>query len=120
MTITYQNGRAVQAVLLTRTGEKIRVAIEGADDATEFCNINGTWVSDDCEPARIEFAWEVRAPEPSVSEADCCCPPELAARLLHLLFVDSNDEDDAAPVSPETADAAGAPKNAIALRVSTH
>jgi hypothetical protein len=120
MTITYQNGRAVQAVLLTRTGEKIRVAIEGEDDATEFCNINGTWVSDDCEPARIEFAWETTAPEPALSEADCCCSPELAARLLHLLFVDSNDEEDVALVSPETAEAAGALKSAIALGVSRH
>ena len=92
MKITYRNGETVEAVLLAREGDSLKVAIEGADDSVVFSNINGTWVSDDCEPARIEFAWDRRAGTTPVSEEDCICPPELASRLIHLLYTDS-DED---------------------------
>lgn len=120
MTITYLDGGAVQAVLLTRAGDTIRVAIEGADDATEFRKINGIWVSDDCEPARIDFAWQQMSPEPAISEVDCCCSQDLADRLIGLLFTGSKDEEDAAPASPETVDAPDALKNPIRLRTSAN
>ena len=120
MTITYLDGRTVPAVLLTRTGDAIRVAIEGADDATEFRRMNGVWVSDDCEPARIEFAWERIAPEAPISEADCCCSQELADRLIHLLFSDSQDEDDEVPASPSAADATATSKIPVRSRAATN
>ena len=90
MTINYSDGRAVEAVLLTRTESTLLVAAQGADDVMEISNINGTWVSADCEPVAIEFAWQQRDPKPRISEADCQCSPELAARLIRLLFTDSN------------------------------
>ena len=99
MTITFLNGRAVEAVLLSRSDDTIRLAIEGEDDVTEFRNVSGTWVSEDCEPARIEFAWQQKDHKPTISEADCCCSRELAARLIHLLLSDSSEEGDVA-VSP--------------------
>lgn len=113
MTITYLDGRAVEAVLLSRTDDTIRVAVVGAEDVTQFSNINGTWVSEDCEPARIEFAWHQKGHKPTISEADCCCSHELAARLVHLLFTDSKDEEDAVPPSVQAAEASGALKNTI-------
>ena len=113
MTITYLDGRAVEAVLLSRTGDTIRVAIEGADDATEFSIRNGTWVSEDCEPARIEFAWQRKSHKATVSGADCSCSPELAARLIHLLFTDSKDDDDVAPPLPQADNASAALENTI-------
>ena len=89
MTIKYSDGRAVQAVLLSRTEMTIRVAMEGFDDVMEFSNIKGTWVSADCEPVGIEFAWQRHDHKPTISEADCCCSRELAARLMRSLFTDS-------------------------------
>ena len=105
MTITYLDGRAVEAVLLSRSDDTIRVAIEGAEDVTKFCNISGTWVSEDCEPARIEFAWQRRGHKPTISEADCCCSRDLAARLIHLLFTDSTAEEDEAVSATGAAEA---------------
>ena len=90
MIINYSDGRAVEAVLLTRTEDTLVVAAQGADDVMEISNINETWVSADCEPVAIEFAWQRIDRRPKISEADCQCSPELAARLIRLLFIDSN------------------------------
>jgi len=92
MTITYSDGRAVEAVLLSRTAKTLTVAMEGADDVMQFSDIKGVWVSEDCEPVLIKFAWEQSAPKAPVTEADCCCSHELAAKLIHMLFSGS-DED---------------------------
>jgi hypothetical protein len=83
MTITYSDGIAVEAVLLSRTESKMRLAVQGADDVIEVSNINGTWVAADCEPVSIQ---------PTISEAECCCSRELAAKLIHSLFAGSNEE----------------------------
>jgi len=120
MTIAYLDGRVVQAVLLTRTGDVIRVAIEGADDATEFRKIHEIWVSDDCEPARIEFAWQQMAQEQPITEADCCCSQKLAKRLVDLLLTESQDEDDEVPVSPELADAPKGFKHRVRVKTAAN
>src|ERR1035438_9006225 len=92
MTINYSDGRAVEAVLVTRTESTLLVAARGADDVMEISNINGTWVTADCESVAIEFAWQRLDRKPKISEADCHCSPELAARLIRLLFTDSSAE----------------------------
>ena len=58
----------------------------------ELSNINGTWVSADGEPVLIEFAWQRHDRKLTISEADCRCFHELAARLIHLLFTDSSED----------------------------
>ena len=92
MFLTYANGSKVEGILLARTESKIRVAISGAEDPMELTNIRGTWVTDDCEPVRVEFAWEGKTNEEVLSEADCVCSHDLAARLLHLLWSGSDEE----------------------------
>jgi hypothetical protein len=92
MTIIYSDGRAVEAVLLTRTERTLLVALQGADDAMEISVINGTWITADCEPVAIEFAWQQLDRKPEISEADCHCSHELAARLIGLLFTDSSED----------------------------
>jgi hypothetical protein len=92
MTIRYADGRTLEAVLLSRTDNTLRVAAKNTDDVQVFCDINGTWVSEDCEPVRIDFEWQRHSREEAVAEADCICPQELASRLLYLLFSGS-DED---------------------------
>jgi hypothetical protein len=84
MTIRYSSGRTVHAVLLVRKEKMIRAVPQGSDDVVEFNEINGTWVSDDCEPVHIEFAWQSRKGNLSYSEEDFVTSHDLASRLIHL------------------------------------
>ncbi len=93
MTITYTDGKAVEAVLLSRTGNTLRVAIPGVEDVTEFSQLKGAWVTPDCDLATIEFAWQKADRKKYVAETDCVCSHELAAQLLHLLFTDSKEDE---------------------------
>jgi hypothetical protein len=93
MTITYPNGAAFEAILLSRGNDTLRVAVQGEDEARTFTLISGTWVSEDCEPVRIEFAWQRRGQSPVPAEADCICSQELASRLIPMLLVDSKEEE---------------------------
>jgi hypothetical protein len=91
MTINYLNGKSVEAVLLSRTEQTMRVAVQGAEDVIELENIHGTWVSDECEPVSLRFAWQWYGQKPSFSEDDFCCSHELAATLLHSLFTGADE-----------------------------
>ncbi len=86
MTIRYRDGLTKESVLLSRSKDALRVAIEGCEDVTELHQINGVWVTDECEPVQVSFAWD-RDPAPEVNEAECICAPDVAARLIHLLYV---------------------------------
>ena len=86
MTIRYTNGLTKDSVLLSRTKDLLRIAIEGCDDVTELRLVNNTWITDECEPVQVTYAWD-RDPAPEVTEADCICPSELAAQLVRLLYV---------------------------------
>jgi hypothetical protein len=92
MTIKFSDGRVAEALLLSRGENTIRLQAKGADDVLELSNIRGTWATADCEPVSIEFAWQCDDRAPVVSESDCVCSPELADRLLQLLFTDSCDD----------------------------
>ena len=96
MTLTYADGNRTEAILLARSENKIRVAIPGSDDPVELTDVRGTWVSEDCEPVRVEFAWQKKTSAALLSEADCVCPKDLAARLIHLLW---NADEEAAPAA---------------------
>jgi hypothetical protein len=87
MTIKFLNGTTKEAVMLSRTPNALRVATQGSDDALELRQVNGTWITDDCEPVHVAFAWEMSS-APEVTEADCICSPELAARLIRVLHSD--------------------------------
>ena len=56
MIIRDDNGASMEGITLWQAGGMMRVAVRGRDDAVEFVRaLNGTWVSEDCEPVRIEF-----------------------------------------------------------------
>ena len=93
MTIRYANGNTREAVLLSRTERTLRVAVKNTDDVQLFTSLNGTWVSEDCEPVRIDFEWQRHTREDAIAEADCICPAELASRLIYLLFSGNDDAD---------------------------
>ena len=98
MTIRYANGQTVEAVLLSRTGNLLRAAARGSEDIVEMTQVNGNWITDDCEAVQVTFEWQrlVRVEELSLEE--CLCSPELASRLIHLLYTSS--EEDAPVVTP--------------------
>jgi hypothetical protein len=96
MTLTYANGNTTEAILLARMENKLRAAIPGGDEPLELTNVHGIWVSEECEPVRVEFAWERKTREEVLTEAECVCSHDLAARLIHLLWTDS-DHDEVTP-----------------------
>jgi len=95
-------------------GNRIRVAIPGSDDPLEITDVRGTWVTEDCEPVRVEFAWQKKTREQILTEADCICSHDLAARLLHLLW--SADEEDLRQASPKAVPAAAEGYLPLAVR----
>jgi hypothetical protein len=100
MTIRYADGKAVEGVTLARTANMMRVAVEGCDDAVEFINVHGTWISEDCEPVILEFGPRRKA-SAMLTEPDCICSRDLAARLIDLLLTDSSEDLSEAPTTPQ-------------------
>ncbi len=85
MIITRPDGSAREAVLLSQSQNTIRVIMKGDEDVTEFFNVQGRWISENCEEVKVEFAWERKLPRRVPTEAECVCSKELADRLMHLL-----------------------------------
>ena len=96
MTITYANGTVLEAIVLAHEEEALRVAVAGEGDVRTFRRIHGVWISEECEPVGVEFPWQRRAASPALSEDDCICPKELAARLIRTLLSDSERDEAAA------------------------
>jgi hypothetical protein len=94
MTIRYANGQIFEAVLLSRTETTMRVALQQRDDIVELTLVNDVWISDECEPVQVDFAWTRAMRTTAVQEDDCVCSHELAAHLIHLLY--TGDEELAA------------------------
>jgi len=100
MKIRYADGRAIEGVTLVRTANMMRVAVKGSEDAAEFINVHGTWISEDCEPVTMEYGPRRNAPT-TLAEADCICPRELAARLIDLLLTDSAEDEWEGQTTPQ-------------------
>ena len=61
MTITYPNGRALKALLRSRSQDELRVTVAGCDDVLSFTLIDGTWVSAGTEAVTIATEWQRNA-----------------------------------------------------------
>lgn len=96
MTITYANGAVLDAVVLSQDENTIRAAVAGDADVHTLTHIHGTWISEDCEPVVVEFAWQSQRSPGNPSEADCVCSKALAARLIGMLWGGSAQDDSAA------------------------
>jgi hypothetical protein len=93
MIIKYPNGRTVEAALLARHGNCMRVALENSQDVVEFIDAQGTWLSEGLETVEITFEWQRRLLEAEqLHEEDFLCSPDLAAHLLRLLDIGSDEE----------------------------
>lgn len=93
MTITYPNGTVVQALLLARGNDTLRAIVTGDDDVRTFNRLEGTWMSEDLEPVRIEFAWQRRTGRDTPVETECVCSKKLASRLVSTLLAGSEGDD---------------------------
>lgn len=74
----------------------MRVATHGCEDSLELNQIHGVWVAEDCEPVEVQFSWTRCGAAQEVTEADCVCSHDLAARLIHMLYA-GGEETSAAP-----------------------
>ena len=92
MTIHRADGHRIEAALLARHQHAVRVAVRGSEDAVEFKEWNGTWISEDCEPVWIEFDWDEHANELSRPECAFLCSPERARRVVGVLRRDQETE----------------------------
>ena len=36
----------------------MRAAVRGSEDLVELTQVNGTWITDDCEPVQVTFEWQ--------------------------------------------------------------
>jgi len=93
MTIRYGNGFSLEATLLFRSDDLMRVAIDGSDNVVELTLVDGTWMGDDCEPVQVEFAYTRQSAVPTVTEDDCLCSREFAATLIQLLLAGENEPE---------------------------
>jgi hypothetical protein len=107
MTITYANGQTIKGALVVGDKTWMRLVLQGSDDVTEFTQVNGTWVSEDCEAVQIEFGWSNRVNH-EYKEEDFVCSHELAAQLIHLLLNPEEDEDLSTPIPSPSSDPAAA------------
>jgi hypothetical protein len=92
VTIRQVNRASVEGVVLARTEYKMRVALKDAGDAAVFVCVDGTWLSEDCEPVEIAFEWRRHERKEPFTEADYICPKELAARLIRAIAAADEDE----------------------------
>ena len=106
MTIKYANGTMIQAVVVQRDDQRLRVAANGSDDVAEFTCADGTWLSEDRQPVQIEFQWQKRGSKPKFSEKRFICSRKLASRLIRSLVTGSN-EPAAKPALPRYLTAGG-------------
>ena len=89
MTITYSN----EAIVLAHEEEALRVAVAGEGDVRTFRRIHGVWISDECEPVAVEFAWQRHGAVTVLDEVDCICPKKLASRLISMLLAGEGADD---------------------------
>ena len=91
MIITYRDGTTVEAYILSRGENWLRVATKGRDDVVVLTCVNGTWISEDGGRVEVVFEWQRHSRKEAISESDCVCSKELVARLIHLLLTGAED-----------------------------
>jgi hypothetical protein len=61
MLIRYRNGLVVEAVILSLTGSKMRVAPKNGEDVVEYRLVKDIWISEDGEPVAFDFTMSILA-----------------------------------------------------------
>jgi hypothetical protein len=94
MTITYGDGRSLDAVLLSRTSDEVRVLFPGDEDVRSFTSINRRWISEECESVVLQFAWNRSHTALVPTEEKCVCCKRLASRLISALRSGSDGDQE--------------------------
>jgi hypothetical protein len=94
MIIKFQDGTSVEGCLLSRGDNWLRVAVKNGDDVAVLASVDGAWISEDRGPVEVVFEWQRRSRLESISESDCVCSKELAARLIRLLLTGDEEESE--------------------------
>jgi hypothetical protein len=89
MTISYPNGRVLDAIVLSHEEHEIRAIAAGCEDVLAFNCVHGMWISEELEPVSIGFGWQSREAAPTPCVDDCICPQELVTHLIETLFAGS-------------------------------
>jgi hypothetical protein len=101
-------------MLLSRTADTLRVAVEGETDITEFYSAESAWVSESFEAVTIEFEWERQRQSNVPSVDDCVCSPKLAEQLMTQLLNPAGDQlEDMLYVLSADGMRAGLPRTAL-------
>ena len=84
MKIIRSDGTIWEALLLSHTKDNLRAAVAGCNDALTFTFIHDTWLSEEWEPVRIDFAWGRTGTVDVPSESDFICSKDLSLQCLSL------------------------------------
>lgn len=93
MTITYADGTVLEAIVFAHEDEGFRVALAGEGDVRTYRRIHGAWLSEECEPLAVEFAWGSDGAAQIPGEVDCLCPWKLASRMISMLQAGARKDD---------------------------
>jgi len=82
MTITYADGTAVEALLLSSEEPVLKLAVAGEDDVRVFTCIDGTWRAENGQQVQLRYAWQNNRPATVPEESHFICSAELARQLI--------------------------------------
>jgi hypothetical protein len=67
--------------------------VAGESDVRTFRRIHEVWISEECEPVAVEFAWQRHGAVNVLDEVDCICPKKRASRLISMLLAGEGADD---------------------------
>jgi hypothetical protein len=92
MTIRYSDRTVVNALLLSRSDDVIRVAAPFEDDVLIFTLRNDRWISENYEPVTLEFTRECCQQPAIPEETEFICSKPLARKLISMLSAGSGGD----------------------------
>ena len=93
VTITYRDGIAVKAIVLSHEPDEIRAIAAGSDDVQILRRHKGTWFAESIDPVGLEFEWQHAGVVHVPSEGDCVCSKALAAHLIQTLYAGCESDE---------------------------
>lgn len=88
MTIKYLDGTVLQGLLVSRGDDTLRAAFPGDDDVRTFTLVSGTWISEECEPVKLNFPQRGE----QAREVEVVCSKKQTSRIMSVLRACSGDD----------------------------
>ena len=86
MTSNPQDGRTTEAIFLNVSKNVVRLAAKGTDNVAVFRKVQGSWVSEECEPVIFTLAKKGSKVEVTFSDKEFICSVAFASRLIDVLL----------------------------------